>query len=145
MTTETKTFAEHVTHLEARVGVFNEHLTAAAHETGEQLRERADRLRAAVKSGTDELGTDMHETRKLLVGRASELRAAVASDVQAARSKHDANKDRVHADRDAEVADAYAAATRTPTRSPPSRSPNVLRSMRSPCAPRPRPQPPATR
>ena len=109
--TKQATFSEHVGHLEARVGVFNDHLKASAKETSEQLHSHADKLRASIKTGTDELSADMKETSKWIAKRATGLRTAVTADLDAARAKHDANK---HSDKvtlDAEVAEAYAAAT----------------------------------
>jgi hypothetical protein len=109
--TKQATFSEHVGHLEARVGVFNDHLKASAKETSEQLHTHADNLRASIKTGTDEIGADMKETATWISSRATGLRAAVTSDIEAARSQHDASKHSERITRDAEVAEAYAAAT----------------------------------
>ncbi len=111
--TKQATFSEHVGHLEARIGVFNDHLKTSAHETSAQLHAHADTLRASIKSGADDLGDDMKETRTWLGQRATGLRTAVAADVDAARAKHDATKQSEKSTREAEVAEAYAAATHT--------------------------------
>ena len=108
--TKQETFAEHVGHLEARVGAFNDHLKASAQETSEQLRARAEQLRATIKTGTSELGLEMKETTKWLAQRATGLRAAVTADIETARTKFDANKQSDRTTHDAEVAEAYAVA-----------------------------------
>jgi hypothetical protein len=106
-----KTFSEHVGHLEARVSVFNDHLKASAKETSSQLRTRADQLRAGIKNGTDTVAADMKATNKWLSDRATGLRNAVTTDIESARSKHDTENRIDDTTRDAEVAEAYAAAT----------------------------------
>jgi hypothetical protein len=109
--TKQATISENVGRLEARVSVFNDHLKASAKETSEQLHAHADKLRATIKTGKDELSADMKETSTWIAKRATGLRTAVTADIDAARTKHDATK---HSDKvtlDAEVAEAYAAAT----------------------------------
>jgi hypothetical protein len=106
-----QTLTTHVDRLEARVGDFGGHLTAATSETSEQLRARAEHLRIIVREDVEQLGAEMRETRRWIGKRAASLRAAVVDDFEADRTKHRADQKVDLAERDARVAEAYAIAT----------------------------------
>lgn len=111
--TSQRTFPQNIAHLEARVGVFNDHLKASAKETGAQLHARADQIRADITTGTDELGSEMKETTAWFAQRASTLKTAVSADIDAARTKRSDARESDRTTREAEVAEAYASATHT--------------------------------
>ncbi len=93
------------------MGVFKDHLDASRDEDLQSLKARNAKLKESWNDGIDDLGEEMIKSRGWMSDRMTGLREAVTGDVdsiRAASNKREVNHDADKAERDAEVAAAYA-------------------------------------
>lgn len=106
-------YSKHVARLSARMGVFKDHLDSSRDENRDQLKARNTKLKESLSDGVDEIGEDMTKSRNWMSNHMHGLHDAVSDDVDSIRAgsnKRKSGRDADKAERDAEVAAAYATA-----------------------------------